>query len=243
MEPVAFRREPCGCRTNAAPHYSNRRTCRAMPAPLHCRRSVLARRAGTSDTTRKSLTRARRPAMSCSRTSKVSSGCCATTIRCAWGAARAAVTRHVKGATASSFALTPSCFRPLAHVQGCASWNWFYPYHYAPFAGDFKGCGSIKVELELGEPFRPYDQLMAVFPPGTLGVHSSACALLLLLARGPLRACVCAPCFHAPSHPHPLPCAQPLPFPHSLVPRAPGGVPKAHDRPRVAGEGLLPDRV
>lgn len=66
--------------------------------------------------------------------------------------------------------LKPPAFLPL---QGCASWKWFYPYHCAPFAADFKGCGSIKVDLELGEPFRPYDQLMAVFPPGARVVFAT----------------------------------------------------------------------
>ncbi|CAF0857952.1 unnamed protein product [Brachionus calyciflorus] len=51
------------------------------------------------------------------------------------------------------------------YYQGVPSWNWYFPYHYAPFASDF-------IEIELAEadfsvktePFKPFEQLMAVFP-------------------------------------------------------------------------------
>lgn len=50
------------------------------------------------------------------------------------------------------------------YYQGCASWKWYFPYHYAPFASDFSFCGDVKVKFDLGEPFRPLEQLMGVFP-------------------------------------------------------------------------------
>ena len=34
------------------------------------------------------------------------------------------------------------------YYQGCASWGWFYPYHYAPFAANFTNIENTKVEMD-----------------------------------------------------------------------------------------------
>lgn len=55
------------------------------------------------------------------------------------------------------------------YFQGCPSWNWYYPYHYAPFASDFGEVeGKVDNEFETNTaPVRPLEQLMSVFPPGS----------------------------------------------------------------------------
>ena len=56
------------------------------------------------------------------------------------------------------------CWVLAYYLQGCPSWTWYYPYHYAPFAADFVDLDAISVKFEKGTPFKPYEQLMGVFP-------------------------------------------------------------------------------
>ncbi|KIW07569.1 uncharacterized protein PV09_01525 [Verruconis gallopava] len=56
------------------------------------------------------------------------------------------------------------CWVLLYYMQGCASWGWYYPYHYAPFAQDFVDIANLNIKFEKGTPFRPYEQLMSVLP-------------------------------------------------------------------------------
>ncbi|XP_029449618.1 5'-3' exoribonuclease 2 [Rhinatrema bivittatum] len=57
------------------------------------------------------------------------------------------------------------CWVLRYYYQGCASWKWFFPFHYAPFASDFDNIASIPSDFEKNtKPFKPLEQLMGVFP-------------------------------------------------------------------------------
>ena len=61
----------------------------------------------------------------------------------------------VSACRSSLFPLIPYT---LTHA-GEPSWNWFYPFHYAPFASDLVDLASIPVSFQRGEPFKPFNQV------------------------------------------------------------------------------------
>ncbi|KAJ2724499.1 5'-3' exoribonuclease 2 [Coemansia sp. Benny D115] len=56
------------------------------------------------------------------------------------------------------------CWVLRYYYQGCGSWNWYYPYHYAPLASDLVDVDMMDTSFEMSAPLRPYEQLMSVLP-------------------------------------------------------------------------------
>jgi 5'-3' exoribonuclease 1 len=50
------------------------------------------------------------------------------------------------------------------YYRGIASWPWFYRYHYAPLIGDVVKGLNADLNFTLGQPFKPFEQLMGVLP-------------------------------------------------------------------------------
>lgn len=52
------------------------------------------------------------------------------------------------------------------YYGGVASWEWYYPFHYAPLASDLLPTACSKLdEFNLGKPFLPFEQLLGCLPP------------------------------------------------------------------------------
>jgi 5'-3' exoribonuclease 2 len=58
------------------------------------------------------------------------------------------------------------------YYQGVPAWDWYYPYHYAPFAQDFQEVGKLQIQFKDSAPFTPFAQLLGVFPAASYVHHS-----------------------------------------------------------------------
>jgi 5'-3' exoribonuclease 2 len=59
------------------------------------------------------------------------------------------------------------CWVMKYYYDGVASWKWYFPFHYAPFASDLTSIERFQKDcktFELSTPFNPVEQLMAVLP-------------------------------------------------------------------------------
>ncbi|KOC61668.1 5'-3' exoribonuclease 1 [Habropoda laboriosa] len=72
------------------------------------------------------------------------------------------------------------------YYNGCCSWSWYYPHHYAPYISDIKDFKDLKLEFELGEPFLPFEQLLAALPPYSKTLLPSAFQTLLTEEQSPI---------------------------------------------------------
>ncbi|XP_055588422.1 5'-3' exoribonuclease 2 homolog [Uranotaenia lowii] len=78
------------------------------------------------------------------------------------------------------------CWVLKYYYQGCASWEWYFPYHYAPFASDFKALQNVKTHFDRGTPFKPLQQLMGVFPAASRSHVPAPFAELMVDPKSPI---------------------------------------------------------
>jgi 5'-3' exoribonuclease 2 len=73
------------------------------------------------------------------------------------------------------------------YFQGVPSWTWYFPYHYAPFASDCVAVQNLDVSFTPGsKPFRPLEQLLAVFPPASAKLLPAAMGNLMVQNTSPI---------------------------------------------------------
>ncbi|KAI5780880.1 putative exonuclease Kem1 [Geopyxis carbonaria] len=72
------------------------------------------------------------------------------------------------------------------YYRGVASWPWFYRYHYSPRISDIaKGLGA-NLKFKLGQPFKPFEQLMGVLPDRSKKIVPEAYHELMTSANSPI---------------------------------------------------------
>jgi len=72
------------------------------------------------------------------------------------------------------------------YYQGCTSWGWFYPFHYAPFAQDMSLIDEDSPKQDLGEPFKPFEQLMGVLPAESGSCLPQKCQVMMRHPQSPI---------------------------------------------------------
>ena len=75
----------------------------------------------------------------------------------------------------------------LYYYKGCPSWDWFFPYHFAPLAATLAQFSYEPTPFKLGKPFRPLDQLMANQPPGCAYLLPKPLQELMTSPTSPIR--------------------------------------------------------
>ncbi|XP_008277072.1 5'-3' exoribonuclease 1 [Stegastes partitus] len=72
------------------------------------------------------------------------------------------------------------------YYHGVQSWSWYYPYHYAPFLSDIRNIAGLKLTFDLGKPFMPFQQLLAVLPAASMELLPECYRHLMTSERSPI---------------------------------------------------------
>ncbi|CAF3304786.1 unnamed protein product [Rotaria socialis] len=79
------------------------------------------------------------------------------------------------------------CWVLQYYYQGVPAWDWYFPYHYAPFASDFLHLNDVPVLFDnTTKPFKPLEQLMSVFPSQSRNFLPSEWQLLMTEKESPI---------------------------------------------------------
>lgn len=73
------------------------------------------------------------------------------------------------------------------YYNGICSWSWYYPFHYSPYISDVKNFADMEMNFEMGKPFMPFEQLLAVLPPLSKKLLSHAYRGLMTNETSPLK--------------------------------------------------------
>ncbi|KAH5499219.1 5'-3' exoribonuclease [Parastagonospora nodorum] len=72
------------------------------------------------------------------------------------------------------------------YYRGVASWPWYYGYHYSPMISDVKRGIKANIDFKLGQPFKPFQQLMGVMPDRSKSIVPKAYHPLMTSEDSPI---------------------------------------------------------
>ncbi|XP_069753461.1 5'-3' exoribonuclease 1 isoform X2 [Narcine bancroftii] len=72
------------------------------------------------------------------------------------------------------------------YYHGVQSWSWYYPFHYAPYLSDICNISKMKITFDMGRPFKPFEQLLAVLPAASKELLPSCYQLLMTDEDSPI---------------------------------------------------------
>ncbi|CAM9192531.1 unnamed protein product, partial [Ectocarpus fasciculatus] len=77
------------------------------------------------------------------------------------------------------------------YCKGCVSWTWYFPYHYGPMLQDMDNLEAVaaRIEFNLSEPFKPFQQLLGCLPPASATLLPAAYQWLMIGDHSPLKDC------------------------------------------------------
>lgn len=79
------------------------------------------------------------------------------------------------------------CWVLRYYFQGCASWSWYFPAYYSPYAADFSLIESVEIEFDKSEPSKPYEQLLSILPPFSANILPQPLRYLLVDESSPIK--------------------------------------------------------
>lgn len=75
------------------------------------------------------------------------------------------------------------------YYDGCQSWSWYYPYHYAPYVSDIKNFKDFKIKFPKDKPLLPYEQLLGVLPISSKRFLPDSYQAIMIAKDSPLFGC------------------------------------------------------
>ena len=72
------------------------------------------------------------------------------------------------------------------YYKGVCSWPWYYHYHYAPRISDVSRGLDVKLNFKMGQPFKPFQQLMGVLPARSRRLLPACYQELMTDAKSPI---------------------------------------------------------